>query len=74
MDRKTISQLEEELANERDDNARLYAKVENLRAEIIDLEADCDDSEKSDDSDSDDSDSDDSDSDSQGAGDGDPRD
>jgi len=28
MGRKTISQLEDELAMERDDNARLYAKVE----------------------------------------------
>ena len=53
--RKTISQLEDELAMERDDNARLYAKVENLRAEIADLEADdCDDSDESDDSESDD--------------------
>jgi hypothetical protein len=34
MARKTISELQEELAAERDDNARLYAKVENLRAEI----------------------------------------
>ena len=30
MGRKTISQLEDELAIERDDNARLYTKVENL--------------------------------------------
>jgi cell division protein FtsB len=43
--RKTISELEDELAMERDDNARLYTKVENLRAEIADLEDDCDDSE-----------------------------
>jgi len=62
MGRKTISQLEDELAMERDDNARLYTKVENLRAEIADLETDCDDSEDSDagDSDSEDSDSEDS--------------
>ena len=45
MRRKTISELEDELAMERDDNARLYTKVENLRAEIADLEDDCDDSE-----------------------------
>lgn len=38
MGRKTISQLEDELAMERDDNARLYAKVENLRAEIAELD------------------------------------
>ena len=49
MGRKTISQLEDELAQERDDNARLYTKVENLRAEIADLEDDCDDSDESDD-------------------------
>ena len=30
MGRETISELEEELAMERDDNARLYTKVENL--------------------------------------------
>ncbi len=30
MARKTISELEDELAMERDDNARLYTKVENL--------------------------------------------
>ena len=76
MARKTISQLEDELAMERDDNARRYAKVENLRAEIADLEDDCDDSNESDDSESadDDEDSDSEDSDGEGAGDGDPRD
>jgi hypothetical protein len=30
MGRMTISELEDELAMERDDNARLYTKVENL--------------------------------------------
>ena len=76
MARKTISQLEDELASERDDNARLYAKVENLRAEIADLEDDCDGSDESGDSESadDDGDSDNDGSDGEGAGDGDPRD
>jgi chromosome segregation ATPase len=58
--RKTISELEDELAMERDDNARLYTKVENLRAEIADLEDDCDDSESVVDADDEDSDSEDS--------------
>ena len=39
MGRKTISELEDELAMERDDNARLYVKVENLRAEVAEIEA-----------------------------------
>jgi hypothetical protein len=43
MGRKTISQLEDELAMERDDNARLYAKVENLRAELAEPTAGDDD-------------------------------
>ena len=58
MARKTISELEDELAQERDDNARLYAKVNNLRAELAELddpddsvaEAEAGDSDDSDDS------------------------
>jgi cell division protein FtsB len=65
MGRKTISQFEDELANERDDNARLYAKVENLRAEIADLEDDCDSESDLDEEEIETVD---------GAGDGDPRD
>ena len=33
MGRKSLAELEDELAQERDDNARLYTKVDNLRAE-----------------------------------------
>lgn len=51
MGRKSLAQLEDELAQERDDNARLYAKVENLRAEIAELEDDANDSDASDESD-----------------------
>ncbi len=53
MGRKSVAQLENELAQERDDNARLYMKVENLRAEIAELEEsdDANDSDASDESD-----------------------
>ena len=70
MRRKTISQLEDELAMERDDNARLYAKVENLRAEIADLEDDETDDETGIETDDNDEEIETVD----GAGDGDPRD
>jgi hypothetical protein len=43
MGRMTISELEDELAMERDDNARLYAKVVNLRAELAEPTAGDDD-------------------------------
>ena len=34
MGRKSVAELQDELAQERDDNGRLYAKVNNLRATI----------------------------------------
>ncbi len=43
MGRKSVAQLENELAQERDDNARLYMKVENLRAELAEPTAGDDD-------------------------------
>ena len=49
MARKTITELQEELAAERDDNARLYAKVENLRAEIAGDEDEADDEDEDED-------------------------
>jgi uncharacterized coiled-coil protein SlyX len=51
MPRKTNEELRDELAQERADNERLYAKVENLRAELSDVEEDADDDEASDDDD-----------------------
>jgi septal ring factor EnvC (AmiA/AmiB activator) len=34
MGRKSVAELQDELAQEREDNAQLYAKVNNLRATI----------------------------------------
>jgi hypothetical protein len=65
MARKTITELQEELAAEREDNARLYAKVENMRAELAgdsssteDVDDSDTDSDTDDDTDSDEEDSD----------------
>jgi hypothetical protein len=38
MRRKSVAELEEELQLERDDNARLYTKVKNLRVELAELD------------------------------------
>jgi hypothetical protein len=49
MPRKTNEELRDELAQERADNERLYAKVENLRAELADDEDEEDEDESDDD-------------------------
>ena len=38
MGRKSVTELQDDLAQERDDNARLYAKVNNLRAKLAELD------------------------------------
>jgi hypothetical protein len=53
MPRKTNEELRGELAQERADNERLYAKVENLRAELADDEDDEDEDEDESESDDD---------------------
>lgn len=64
MARRTISELQDQLDAERQDNERLYGKIENLRSELSGVAESADDALDADDEDSDDDSDSDSDDDS----------